>query len=708
MTRSAGRRAAARRTNLRRSAAGSPMPLHPWRGHRSQLGMRRWAAAVVARCHGALTTAATSSAGGHAATTSASVKPCLAYAEFCRRPTAVRAVLVFQQVTDADRAWHVFQTAINTGLRANVRFFQAMMSFCRRHAPEKAPDVLDRAVEHGVAICDQLFCTFIAACQRAPQALIRDALNRFATCGPRSHNVIFGVANLCRIANNPTAALFLVDEAVNRNVEFSDRLLSLFAALCAESTGHRSGAVVAQRLLHMVQSNRIPLHGNQASLANLVKALLVHQRFDLAVNALDRLESQGIPVSMPIYTHVLSALTRANRVFKAFALFTAMKERGIAVTAPVLTELIASCGRCFEIALVQTLHRYAHDDDMLQNDIVVGALICAYDRCGDIDAGERVFAGRTPSVPVVNSMIAAYGHHSRVEQARTTFEKLTTEARLVPTSRTLSALLVGCCQTGNVARAADLQSDFARRWNISLPDDLSGSTLADLYANAGKLDDAEEAAVRSSASSTMTSVMSWSYVLAGCRTHNDLPRAERALSTIRQLPHVPAHSLASAYVWLLHMHATAGNVDEYRRLRLDMERQGLLIDPGRTSVQQATCCSYYFSNDERFHGDEVLVDQHADLVQRLMAVGYTNPAVLAGAPSSQSVFLHSEIIALAYALNNVPGSGQIRLAKTVRVCPDCHVAIKAASSIYDRDVYVRDSSRHHYFHQGQCSCGDFW
>jgi hypothetical protein len=69
---------------------------------------------------------------------------------------------------------------------------------------------------------------------------------------------------------------------------------------------------------------------------------------------------------------------------------------------------------------------------------------------------------------------------------------------------------------------------------------------------------------------------------------------------------------------------------------------------------------------------------------------------------------HSEKIALAFALINMPAGATIRIMKNIRICGDCHSAFKYVSSVFQRDIVVRDTNRFHHFSSGSCSCGDYW
>jgi hypothetical protein len=69
---------------------------------------------------------------------------------------------------------------------------------------------------------------------------------------------------------------------------------------------------------------------------------------------------------------------------------------------------------------------------------------------------------------------------------------------------------------------------------------------------------------------------------------------------------------------------------------------------------------------------------------------------------------HSEKLAIAFGLISTPPTTTIRIIKNLRVCGDCHTAIKFISKIVEREIVVRDANRFHHFKDGLCSCGDYW
>ena len=69
---------------------------------------------------------------------------------------------------------------------------------------------------------------------------------------------------------------------------------------------------------------------------------------------------------------------------------------------------------------------------------------------------------------------------------------------------------------------------------------------------------------------------------------------------------------------------------------------------------------------------------------------------------------HSQKLAVAFGILTLQAGRPIRVMKNLRVCEDCHNAIKHKSKIVGRLIIVRDSHRFHHISEGICSCGDYW
>ncbi|KAF3444590.1 hypothetical protein FNV43_RR14282 [Rhamnella rubrinervis] len=74
----------------------------------------------------------------------------------------------------------------------------------------------------------------------------------------------------------------------------------------------------------------------------------------------------------------------------------------------------------------------------------------------------------------------------------------------------------------------------------------------------------------------------------------------------------------------------------------------------------------------------------------------------------ETLLYHSERLAIAFGLAYTAPGTTICVTKNVRICGDCHNAIKIISKIVKRVIIVRDMHRFHHFENESCSCSDYW
>lgn len=75
---------------------------------------------------------------------------------------------------------------------------------------------------------------------------------------------------------------------------------------------------------------------------------------------------------------------------------------------------------------------------------------------------------------------------------------------------------------------------------------------------------------------------------------------------------------------------------------------------------------------------------------------------------ARALMYHSERLAIAFGLVSTPPGTPLRVMKNLRICGDCHNAVKLIAKVTGREIVVRDNKRFHHFKDGACSCGDYW
>ncbi|KAJ1293437.1 hypothetical protein BS78_01G068200 [Paspalum vaginatum] len=74
---------------------------------------------------------------------------------------------------------------------------------------------------------------------------------------------------------------------------------------------------------------------------------------------------------------------------------------------------------------------------------------------------------------------------------------------------------------------------------------------------------------------------------------------------------------------------------------------------------------------------------------------------------ARALMYHSERLAIAFGIVSTPPGTPLRVMKNLRICGDCHNAVKLIAKVTGRDIVVRDNKRFHHFKDGACSCGDY-
>ncbi|CEP03948.1 Pentacotripeptide-repeat region of PRORP domain-containing protein [Plasmodiophora brassicae] len=392
--------------------------------------------------------------------------------DFSRRPTRQLAAHLLRQDLDPHRGWAVFRRAVDSGLTCDRSFFCRALEYCRRRLPSKAPDVLREALCKGVDVDDddRLFCLFLSSCKAAGAPVLRDTLDLYRRCGPRTHDVIVALGNLCRAWNAPGAALPLLSDALDNNVPISESLLSMMAACCAESRS-ALGAATAKRI---VDDERVPLAYPQRGIyRDLCLALLSQGEFDAAMQALALMDQVGLPPTGHVYAAIIKALSSAGRLDRALDVFRQMVARRCPTPSPSLLATLITCSCAAPVRhhdndddqqYLDTLRAYVDQRSLLDVDpAVANAFIVAYGACGRVQDAELVFERvRSPRAGTFGALITAYARNDMLDAAIGTFRALERAGRRY-TPPVLAAMLDVFARADRVDDAMDVFVEIRQR-----------------------------------------------------------------------------------------------------------------------------------------------------------------------------------------------------------------------------------------------------
>ncbi|CAA6664957.1 unnamed protein product [Spirodela intermedia] len=332
----------------------------------------------------------------------------------------------------------------------------------------------------------------------------------------------------------------------------------------------------------------------------------------------------------------------------------------------------------------------------LKSDVFVSTcLIDMYAKCGRLGDAVLLFreAPRRSSIPW-NAIIAGHGIHGHGEQAAKLFREMEEEG-VKPDKVTFISLLAACSHAGLVDQGRSFFQSMHSKYGIE-PTRKHYACLVDLLSRAGDLDAAHDC-IRSMPMKPDASV--WGALLGACRIYGILSEID------------PEN--VGYYVLLSNMYAKVRKwqgVDEVRSL---VKNRGLKKTPGWTSMEVGTEVHVFFTGSfSHPRSDEIYKELRA-LQERMKTLGYVpdHSFVLQDVEEDEKEHIlqsHSERLAIAFGIINLPPGTPISIFKNLRVCGDCHSATKFISRLTEREIIVRDSNRFHHFKDGLCSCGDYW
>ncbi|KAL6338992.1 hypothetical protein AAG906_024143 [Vitis piasezkii] len=371
--------------------------------------------------------------------------------------------------------------------------------------------------------------------------------------------------------------------------------------------------------------------------------------------------------------------------------------------------VISACSNLSSPSQGKQIHSLALKSDIPSNRISVdNALIAMYSKCGNLQDARRLFDRMAEHNTVsLNSMIAGYAQHGIEMESLHLFQWML-ERQIAPTSITFISVLSACAHTGRVEEGWNYFNMMKEKFNIE-PEAEHYSCMIDLLGRAGKLSEAENLIARMPFN---PGSIGWASLLGACRTHGNIELAVKAANQVLQLE----PSNAAPYVVLSNMYASAGRWEEVATVRKFMRDRGVKKKPGCSWIEVKKRIHVFVAEDSSHPMIKEIYEFLEEMSGKMKRAGYVPDVRWAlvkddgtrGGEKEIRLGHHSEKLAVAFGLISTKDGEPILVVKNLRICGDCHNAIKFISAIAGREITVRDAHRFHCFKEGQCSCGDYW
>ncbi|TXG70453.1 hypothetical protein EZV62_005388 [Acer yangbiense] len=388
----------------------------------------------------------------------------------------------------------------------------------------------------------------------------------------------------------------------------------------------------------------------------------------------------------------------ALRLFKQ-ALCTDLK-----VNDFTFSSVIRVCADSTLLELGKQIHGLCVKTNFELSSFVGSSLISLYAKCGVIETAYQVFE----EVPVRNlgtwnAMLIACAQHAHTNKVLDLFKEMGSFG-MKPNFITFLGVLYACSHAGLVEKGKYF-FELMKEYGIE-PGPQHYSSLVDLLGRAGKLQEAVSIIEEMPIAPTESILGA---LLTGCRIHGNTELAAYTADKVIELG-----SMSSGmHVLISNAYAAAGRWEDAAKARKKLRDLGVKKETGLSWVEVGNRVHAFTSGDVCHLRTKEIYQKLEELGEEMERAGYVADTSFVlqdvdGIEKSQKIRYHSERLAIAFGMITFPPDRPIRVMKNLRVCGDCHTAIKFMSKCSGRVIIVRDNNRFHRFEDGKCSCGDYW
>ncbi|KAF3456762.1 hypothetical protein FNV43_RR01416 [Rhamnella rubrinervis] len=358
------------------------------------------------------------------------------------------------------------------------------------------------------------------------------------------------------------------------------------------------------------------------------------------------------------------------------------------------SSIMPACAHLTTLHLGRQLHGYIIRGGFDDNVYIASSLVDMYAKCGNVRIAKWIFDKiEQPDMVSWTAIIMGYALHGHANDAIALFEQMEMEG-VKPTYVAFMAVLTACSHAGLIDEAWKYFNGMNLKYGIA-PGLEHYASVADLLGRAGKLEDAYDF-ISSMHIEPTGSV--WSTLLAACRVHKNVELAEKVAEKIFMVD--PENM--GAYVLLSNIYSAAMRWKDAAKLRISMRNRGMRKIPACSWIEVKNKVHAFVAGDKSHPYYDRINEALKVLLEQMEKEGYvpnTNE-VLHDVEEEQKKSLlntHSERLAIVFGIISTPAGTTIRVTKNIRVCVDCHTAIKFMSKIVGREIVVRDNSRFHHF-----------
>lgn len=418
-----------------------------------------------------------------------------------------------------------------------------------------------------------------------------------------------------------------------------------------------------------------------------------------------RLFNQMTQRDVVAWSAMISGYSQSNRCREALYLFTKMQEANVEPNEVTMVSVLASCAVLGALETGKWVHFYIKKKKLKLTVTLGTALVDFYSKCGSIENSVEVFM-KMPFKNVLSWTVLIQGLANNGQGKRALeFFNFMSENGMKPNDVTFIGVLSACSHAGLVDLGRDIFKSISRDYDLEPKMEHYGC-MVDILSRAGLIKEAYQFIQNMP---TKPNAVIWRTLLASCKVHKNVEIGEESFKQICILD--TTHS--GDYILLSNIYVSVGKWEEALRVRNLMKEKGIKKTPGCSLIELDGEIHEFFAEDNKHRHIKMIYNVTEKMIKKIKLGGYVpnteEARIDAGEDDKEtSVSHHSEKLAIAFGLIRTSKGATIRITKNLRVCNDCHDAMKITSKVFEREIVVRDRNRFHHFKEGSCSCNDYW
>lgn len=401
-------------------------------------------------------------------------------------------------------------------------------------------------------------------------------------------------------------------------------------------------------------------------------------------------------VALGVSVEALDAFCDEGKLKEAVDLLKQLEKESIAVDFLRFMKLIEACGEAEALEEGKIVHEQVLRSFSPLSVSTCNKILEMYAKCGSMDDAYAMFnTMQRRNLTSWDTLITWLAKNGLAEKAIDLFNEFK-NLGLKPDGEIFHGVFLACSVLGDTIEGMLHFESMKRDYGI-VPSMSDYVSVVDMLGSCGYLDQALEFIEKMPLE---PSVDIWETLMNLSRVHGHVELGDRCAAIVEQLdaPRLNEQSKAG----LVPVKAS------------DLAKQKEKKKPSAQNALEARSRVHEYRAGDTSHPDNYkLYALLRGMRTQMKEVGYVPETRFVLHDIDQeskedALLAHSERLAIADGLLSSSARSTIRIIKNLRVCGDCHTALKIISKLVGREIVARDAKRFHHFRDGLCSCKDYW